>query len=151
MARAPLLTGMQVRDLMSTDVVTVPAEATVAAAVDRLFEADVGSVIVVDADGDPVGIVTESDALRVARETGKPLADIGVREVGHRPVVTTTPKKSIPTVARTMAEAGVKKVPVMEGLDLVGMVTLTDIVWHLSALRQESAAIEAVHEKWGPS
>lgn len=142
---------MQVRDLMSADVVTVPMDATVAGAVDRLLEADVGSVIVVDADDDPVGIVTESDALRVARETGKPLADIGVREVGHRPVVTTTPTKSIPALARQMTERGVKKVPVMDGLDLVGMVTLTDIVWHLSALRQEASAVEAVHEEWGPS
>ena len=142
---------MQVRELMSTDVVTVAVGGTVGDVVDRLLGEDVGSVIVVDDDGDPVGIVTESDALRIARETGRPFADIGVREVGHRPLVTTTPARSISTVARTMAESGVKKVPVMDGLDLVGMVTLTDIVWHLSALRQETAEVEAVREEWGPS
>jgi len=141
---------MQVRKLMSTDVVTVAVGGTVGDVVDRLLGEDVGSVIVVD-DGDPVGIVTESDALRIARETGRPFADIGVREVGHRPLVTTSPARSISTVARAMAESGVKKVPVMDGLDLVGMVTLTDIVWQLSALRQEAADVEAVREEWGPS
>jgi len=140
---------MQVRDIMSTDVVTVLAGATVADAVDRLLQNGVGSVIVVD-DGTPVGIVTESDALRVALDTGKPLADIDVRAVGHPAVVTTTPSKSIPTVARVMADEGVKKVPVMDGIDLVGMVTLTDIVWELPAIRQEQGDIAALREEWSP-
>lgn len=141
---------MQVRDLMSTEVVTIPVEATVGEAVDRLLAASVGSVVVVDEDGDPVGIVTESDALQAARSTDKPLSALDVRSVGHRPVVTTTPSTSVPTVARQMADEGVKKVPVLDGLELVGIVTLTDIVWHLTSLRQETAAAETVREAWNP-
>jgi len=141
---------MQVHELMSTDVVTVPVDATVADAVDRLLGAGVGSVIVVDDAGDPMGIVTESDALRAAREVGRPLTEIDVRAVGHRPVVTTTPSTSVPGVARLMADEGVKKVPVLDGLDLVGVVTLTDVVWHLSSLREEMSAIEAAREAWSP-
>ncbi len=135
---------------MSTEVVTVPLDATVADAVDRLLDNGIGSVIVVDADGNPAGIVTESDVLRVARETGQPLGDIGVEAVGHGAVVTTTPSKSVATVARLMADEGVKKIPVIDGIDLVGMVTLTDIVWHLSTLRQELADAEALRDEWGP-
>jgi CBS domain-containing protein len=142
---------MQVRDLMSTDVVTVPRSATLGDVADRLLDAEVGSVIVVDDDGDPVGIVTEADALGVARERGQPLADIAVSEVGHSPVVTTTPSTAIPTVARRMADEGVKKVPVIDGLDLVGIVTLTDIVWHLSSLRQEVSDIAAARDEWSPN
>lgn len=141
---------MQVRDLMSTDVVTAPRSATLADVADRLLDAGVGSVIVVDDDGDPVGIVTETDALRVARDSGKPLADITVTDVGHPPVVTTTPSTAIPTVGRRMADEGVKKVPVLDGLDLVGIVTLTDIVWHLSSLRQEASDIAAARDEWSP-
>ena len=140
---------MQVRDIMSTDVVTVGADATVAAAVDRLLDHSVGSVIVVD-DGTPTGIVTESDALRVARETGKALSDIGVSEVGHAPVVTTDPSRSVASVARRMTDEGVKKVPVMDGVDLVGIVTMTDIVWRLPELRQETSDISTLREEWSP-
>lgn len=140
---------MQVRDIMSTDVVTVPAGTTVADAVDRLLDNGVGSVIVVD-DETPVGIVTESDALRVALDTGKALGDIGIREVGHPAVVTTIPSKSIATVARVMADEEVKKIPVMDGIDLVGIVTLTDIVWELPAIRQEHNNIATVREEWSP-
>jgi CBS domain-containing protein len=135
---------------MSSDVVTVPLEATVAEAVDRLLDAGVGSVVVLDGDDNPVGIVTETDALRAARDTDRPLSDIDVRAVGHRPIVTTTPSTAVTTVARLMTDEGVKKVPVMDGLDLVGMVTLTDIVWHLSSLRREVTAMEAVRDEWCP-
>lgn len=141
---------MQVRDLMSRDVVTVPLEATVAEAVDRLLDAGVGSVVVLGGDGNPVGIVTETDALRAARDAGKPLSDIDVRAVGHRPVVTTTQSTAVTTVARLMTDESVKKVPVMDGIDLVGMVTLTDIVWHLSSLRREVTAMETVRDEWSP-
>jgi len=140
---------MQVHELMSTDVVTVTVDATVATATDRLLDAGVGSVIVVE-DGNPVGILTESDVLRAARDTGSPLGDIEVRDIGRRPVVTTTLSTAVTTVARLMADEGVKKVPVLDGLDLVGIVTLTDIVWALPSLRAETTAIEAVREEWSP-
>ncbi|MBX0303290.1 CBS domain-containing protein [Haloarcula salinisoli] len=140
---------MQVRELMSTDVVTVAVGATLADAADRLLDAGVGSVIVVE-DGDPVGILTESAVLRAARDTGSPLGDIDIRDVGHGAVVTTTPSKAVTTVARLMADEGVKKVPVLDGLDLVGIVTLTDIVWALPSLREEATAMEGVRDKWSP-
>lgn len=140
---------MQVRELMSTSVVTVDVEGTVADAVDRLLDAGVGSVIVVE-DGDPVGILTESDVLQSARDTGRPLGEIDIRDVGHRPIVTTSPSKAVTTVARLMIDEDVKKIPVLDGMDLVGIVTLTDVVWALPSLRAEQTAIEAVREEWSP-
>ncbi|WP_254278853.1 CBS domain-containing protein [Haloarcula marina] len=141
---------MLVRELMSTDVVTVGLDATLGTVADRLLTRGVGSAIVVDGDETPLGIVTESDVLRAARETDAPLSSIPVREVGHQAVITTTPDTAIPTVARRMADESVKKVPVMDGVDLVGMITLTDVVWHLSDLRAEVDRVEAVREEWGP-
>ncbi|PSP82905.1 signal transduction protein [Halobacteriales archaeon QS_6_64_34] len=140
---------MQVRDIMSTDVITVGADATLADATTRLLDAGVGSVMVVE-DGEPVGILTESDILQAARETGRALGEIEVRDVGHRPVVTTSPLTAATTVARLMADEEVKKVPVLDGVDLVGIVTLTDIVWALPSLRAETAAIKAVRDEWSP-
>lgn len=142
---------MQVRELMSTDVVTVPADASLADAVAKLLDHSVGSAIVVDEDSNPIGIVTESDALTVALETDRPLSALLVDEVRHRPVVTTTPSTAVSTVARTMTDNGVKKVPVVDGIDLCGIVTLSDIVWHLSALRTELSHADAVRSEWDPT
>ncbi|MBV0901113.1 CBS domain-containing protein [Haloarcula salina] len=141
---------MLVSDLMSTDVVTVPVDATLDQVAEELLGNGVGSTIVVSPEGNPVGMVTESDVLEAARETGRPLADIGVSAVTERPVVTTKPSVSVPTVARTMAAEDVKKVPVMDDVELVGIVTLTDIVWEFTSLRREATELAAAREKWSP-
>jgi CBS domain-containing protein len=138
---------MLVRDVMTTDIVTVPVEATLADAVERLLVNEVGSVVVL-ADENPTGIVTETDALCAAHETGEPLADIDLRRFCEGPVATTTPDRTVQSVARRMAEEGVKKFPVLADLDLIGMVTLTDIVYHLSDIRTEAQALADRHYDW---
>lgn len=143
-------TDMQVHELMSTDVVTVPIGATLDDAVARLLANGVGSVIVVDGET-PTGIVTETDVLEIAHETGDPLHAIAVADLDHGQILTTDPSTAVSTVARRMADAGVKKFPVMDGMDLVGIVTLTDIVWHLPDIRSEAQTVEHVRDQWSPS
>jgi len=138
---------MLVGDVMSTDVVTVDASATLHEVVGRLLAERVGSVVVVDA-GNPSGIVTETDVLRAAHDRDRPLRAIGVDDLGHPPLVTTTADRTVQGVARTMADEGVKKVVVMDGLDIAGIVTLTDIVWHLADIRKEAS--DLARRDWDP-
>jgi CBS domain-containing protein len=142
---------MLVKDLMTTDVVTVPQDATLRAAAERLLTEDVGSVIVVDEETNLAGMVTETDTLRAAYETDAPLSEIAVADLSHPAVVTTTPDRTIQHVARTMADEGVKKVPVVDGIDLVGMITLTDIVWELSDIRKEAVELAEMADHWDPN
>lgn len=135
---------------MSTEVVTVDRSASLRMAVETLLERDVGSVVVISDEGHPVGIVTESDALRAALRTGDPLRKINVADLSHRPVVKTKPSATVEGLARTMAEEGVKKVPVMDGIDLVGMVTLTDVVWNLSDIRSQARETGEAISRWSP-
>ena len=66
---------MQVRQIMSSPVVTVGVEASLRDAVGEMLDREVGSVVVVDAG--PVGIVTRTDALRAARRDGESLSELG--------------------------------------------------------------------------
>jgi CBS domain-containing protein len=136
---------------MSTEVVSVPESATLREAVSLLLDNGVGSVVVTGESGHPNGIVTESDALRAAHATGDPLQEIAVTDLSHRPVVTTEPSATVEGVARTMVEASVKKVPVLDDLDMVGMVTLTDVVWHLSDIRQQARGYGEAFSRWDPT
>lgn len=136
---------------MSTDVVTVPATGTVREVTERLLTEDVGSVIVTSEEGNPVGIVTESDALRACHEVDASLADVGVDALSHRPLLTTDPSATVSQVARRMADKDVKKAPVMDDLDLVGVITMTDIVWHLSEIRKEASDLGEAHSRWNPN
>ncbi|MFB6308159.1 MAG: CBS domain-containing protein [Haloarculaceae archaeon] len=142
---------MFVQDLMTTDVVTVDVDASLQTAVGRLLEHNVGSVVVVDEDEHPLGILTEEDALRGGYQAGDPFEAMTVRDVAHRPLVTTKPTATVPHVANKMANNDVKRVPVMEDLDLVGIITLTDIVWHLSEIRAEASKLQHAREKWDPN
>lgn len=139
---------MLVRELMSTDVVTCHEEATLREAVGKLCEHGVGSVIVLDDDGHPVGMVTETDALQAGYDTDRPFSEIRVGDLSHRAVVTVAPEKTVQHVARKMSEEGVKKVPVMDHLELLGIVTLTDIVWKLPELRSEAADLASPPREW---
>lgn len=139
---------MLVKDVMSTDVVTVDRDASLRDAVGQLLEHEVGSVVVVSDEGNPVGIVTETDALRAGYRTGDPFAEIRVMDLAHRPVITTSPSATVQWVARKMADNDIKKVPVMEDLSLVGIVTLTDIVWRLSDIRAEVGELSNAPEEW---
>lgn len=147
MCTGVLTFAVLVEELMSTDVVTVDNGVSLADAVECQLEAGVGSVVVLD-DGTPCGIVTEHDALEAALRTGRPLSEISVSRLSHGSVVTTQPGTAVQKVARRMADQGVKKVPVLDGLDLVGILTLTDIVWHLSDIQSEVAEIEAARDRW---
>ena len=142
---------MHVKEVMTTDVVTVHHEATLREAVERLLSESVGSVIVVDDSDAPVGIVTETDVLRATYKTGAPLSEIAVADLSHQPVVTTAPNRTVNHVAYVMAKEEVKKVPVMEDMELVGMITLTDIVWRLSDIRQEATEDAEMPSDWDPN
>jgi len=140
---------MLVRELMTADVVTVGVDGTLDDAVEKLLEEGVGSVLVVD-EGVPLGLITESDALEAAHDRGAPLQAIGISDLAHPPLVTVDQERTVQSVARTMAEEGVKKVVVTQELDVVGIVTLTDIVYHLADLQREAvgAAEEAADREW---
>ncbi|MFW6017922.1 MAG: CBS domain-containing protein [Halapricum sp.] len=141
---------MLVRELMTSDVVTCPEDATLTVAVGELLDHGVGSVILTSEEGHPTGIVTETDALRAGYRTDRPFSDIRVTDLSHGAVITASPDETVQHVARRMAAEGVKKVPVMDGVDLLGIVTLTDIVWHLSDIRSEAAEIAEMNPGWGP-
>ena len=141
---------MLVEELMTTDVVTCDENGTLREAAGELLEHGVGSVILLSEEGNPTGIVTETDALRAGYRTDRAFSEMTVGELSHGAVITASPEETIQHVSRRMATEGVKKVPVMDGVDLLGIITLTDIVWHLSDIRSEAAEIAEMGAEWGP-
>lgn len=119
---------MQVRDAMTSPAVTVAPDDTLHAATGLLLRHHIGCVVVVDSG--PTGILTSSDVLRTAHRSEEPLADRLVRHGMSADLVTTTEGTAIATALGTMEEHGVKKLPVVEPRELVGILTMTDIAQH---------------------
>jgi CBS domain-containing protein len=95
----------------------------------------IGSVVLVNKDKRPVGIVTERDVLRKASTTRRKLAEIKVREVMSSPVTTVRPFDSVDTAAEAMARKRIKRLVVVEqDGSMAGIVSLTDITRKLAKI-----------------
>jgi len=135
---------MRVSELMSRELVTVPLGATMKGAAGQMLQNDVGSVIVLN-EGTPVGIITEMDALRVGYAANRPFEEVSVRAVMSRPLKTIEPNKTVRTAISRMRRERVKKLPVVTGFDLVGIITMSDIIFNHGELITEARKLEAGH------
>lgn len=115
-----------VRDHMTADVETVGPEATIRAVAERLYGSEIGSLIVTDGDA-PVGIVTESDLIRLLAIGGDP-ETARVRDVMTRSPVTVGPEAALSTAATLLSKGGFRRLPVVSDDALVGILTASDLV-----------------------
>ena len=114
-----------VKDVMSRRVRTIPTDATIAEAARAMAKWKIGALVVVQGK-DPVGILTEGDISRLVAKGLDP-ASASV-SVARRKLITVPSTERIEVAAKTMADAGVKKLPVLDDGKLVGIITQTDIV-----------------------
>lgn len=132
---------MLVRELMTTDLVTAPIETDMQTVAKRMLNARVGSIIITN-DGTPTGIVTESDALTVGYAADKPFSAVPVRAAMSHPLVTIEPTATVRAATNRMVDEKLKKLPVVSGLDLRGIITMSDIIRAHSDLLKEARSIE---------
>ncbi|MEP0825897.1 MAG: CBS domain-containing protein [Nitrososphaera sp.] len=95
----------------------------------------VGSVVVVDVEGKPVGIVTERDILKRVTVLNKSPKEIAVQEIMSSPVITIKAYDSIETAAAVMSKKRIKRLVVLEeDGSLVGVLSITDITRKLAKI-----------------
>jgi CBS domain-containing protein len=86
----------------------------------------VGSVVICDREGEPAAMVTDRDlAVRAVAEE-RPLSE-PVREHASRPLITGEPEMALEEAAAMMVQHRIRRLPVLDGGRLVGIVTLDDI------------------------
>ncbi|MGP8126154.1 MAG: cyclic nucleotide-binding/CBS domain-containing protein [Nitrososphaerales archaeon] len=115
-----------VKDVMTGNVRTIQVKATLREAATAMAKWKIGSLVIADGKK-PVGIITEGDISKAVAKGVDP-AKTSVSIQKRKRLVTVEPGERIEVAAKMMAVAGVKKLPVMDGQELVGIVTQTDIV-----------------------
>lgn len=121
---------VELRDLLSGEVETTSAGATVAEAAAHMQRVNVGSLAVVD-DEDFSGIFTERDVLRLVAAGG----DAETEKVDSWMTMypdSFEPDMDVAEAADWMLAAGYRHLPVVEGGKLVGMASIKDILWALT-------------------
>lgn len=108
-------------------VFTIAPTASIADAVALLAENNIGALIAIGADGLPAGMVSERDIIRrLAQGTG--VLTETVSDLMTSPVTVGTSNDDVDSVLRTMTTRRFRHLPVVDDGELVGMVTIGDLV-----------------------
>jgi CBS domain-containing protein len=108
-------------------VLEIEADASVFEAVKQMVEANVGSLLVTEG-GKITGIVTERDYLRRVTLDGRTDKDTAVREIMSSPLIVATPETPVDECMALMTDRRIRHVPVVEGGEVVGVVSIGDLV-----------------------
>jgi CBS domain-containing protein len=121
---------MHIGGVMRVRLVTATPDQTAAEAIRTMLDAGVGSVVVVDGT-EPVGIFTERDVLKLAG-AGAAFGTIVLRDVMTPNPLTISADDAVLEAARLMGERNLRHLPVVEGGNLVGIVSIRDVLGFLA-------------------
>jgi len=117
---------MKIEEIMVRNVITLQRDLSAYDAVKIMNKNRIGCLVVVN-NGQIVGILTERDMLERVLEKCRNPKETRVSEIMTEDVMVGKPDMELVEAARLLFEKKVKKLPIVEGNRLVGLVTLTDI------------------------
>jgi CBS domain-containing protein len=134
-----------VRHAMTPAPQTISPEMNAADAAGMMRSEDVGVLPVVQ-DDKLVGLVTDRDlVLRVVADRKDP-SEVKVGDVLTRSPVTVTPDMKLSEARELMEQHKVRRLPVMKGEELVGILSIGDVAWQDASTREVGEALKAISE-----
>jgi CBS domain-containing protein len=134
-----------VRHAMTSSPQTIDPDMNAADAAALMKSEDVGALPLVK-DGELIGLVTDRDlVIRVLAERKDPTG-VKVGDIATRSPVTVTPDRRLSEARELMVQHQVRRLPVMKGQDLVGILSLGDVAWADASIREVGEALRAVSE-----
>jgi CBS domain-containing protein len=115
-----------VKEAMKTNLLMAEATETVLEAAKLMKKRRLGNVIIVEKK-QPIGILTESDILKKVVAEGKNPKDVLVGEVMSTPIIVIDPYVTLEEAMKTMGKCNVRRLPVIENDELIGIITQKDI------------------------
>jgi len=112
--------------VMSKPVRTVEPDEKLSVALAAMEKYDIGNVVVVKGQK-PVGIVTEGDVLRQILK-GSHVLEEPIKQVESKPVITASPDTTVQEALELMLKNQIRQLPVVQGGNLVGIVTDKDLM-----------------------
>jgi CBS domain-containing protein len=124
------------------EVVTIAPSASLASAVGLLVEKRIGAVLILGADRRVVGILSERDVVCALAERGAGALEEPVSQTMTRKVSTCNENESVLNIMERMTEGRSRHVPVVDQGELVGIVSIGDVVKHrLHEMERDSTAM----------
>ena len=129
------MSDKKARDVMSTDCTCIGENDTLLDAARKLAELDVGSLPICGEDDRLKGMLTDRDIVIKALAQGKEPSSTKAGELGQGEVVTIGADDSIDEALRTMIDHKVRRLPVIDGKQLVGIISQADVATNVDEER----------------
>jgi len=107
-------------------VTTINVNDSVGVAAETMVKNEIGAVVVLE-DKNPVGIITERDIIKQVTKGTDALKN-PVKQVMSRPLTTASPDMSVQQAFELMLRKGIRRLPVLDGNNLVGIATEKDLM-----------------------
>jgi CBS domain-containing protein len=114
-----------VEDVMNKHVLTIPHSASIREAARAMKRNGVGCVLV-KRNSELLGIVTERDIVKILASGRSETSTVG--DSASKPLVVVGPKDPVNDAAKILSDRGIRRLPVLDGTRLVGILTSTDLV-----------------------
>jgi len=137
---------MKVKEAMIKNVVTLQQDVSAYDAVKLMNENRIGCLVVLQY-GQVVGIITERDMLERVLEKCKNPKETNITEIMTKRVIVGKPDMQLAEAAKLMFEKKVKKLPIVEGNRLVGLVTLSDLA-RIASLDEKAMELIETRERF---
>jgi CBS domain-containing protein len=135
---------MKVKDLLTSDVKSCSPNADLAAAATIMWDHDCGVVPVVDDDRKVLGMITDRDICIAAATRLLSPAHIRVGDVMSGNVYACTPEDDVRVALKTMKDQQVRRLPVIEQGQLVGILSIGDVVARAESRKGAAISVEVV-------
>ena len=122
-----------VRDIMTKDLLTISEKDTALKAAQLMSEKGVSSLIVLS-DDQPIGIITERDFIKKICLKELKLSSVKVGDMMSKIRTSASPDTSIDVAVQRMVNNRIRRLPIIENGNLVGIITVTDLAKHLRTI-----------------
>ncbi|MFL6484622.1 MAG: cyclic nucleotide-binding/CBS domain-containing protein [Nitrososphaera sp.] len=119
-----------VRDIMTKNMVMIDYDKSALEAAKIMAEKGISSLFVVK-DNRPVGIVTERDFIKKICAEELPVSEVKMSDIMSKILTTADPDTPIEVAVQRMVNHKIRRLPIMDGGKLVGIITVTDLAKHL--------------------
>jgi CBS domain-containing protein len=122
--------SIPVSSFMTSNVKTETEDQNIHAICKTMNENNIGSIIITDLNSTSqraVGIVTERDIVRILGQLQPTLLHMPIKELMSKPLITLSPNSSIKDAIQTMQQNNIRRIPIVEKGNMLGIVTDKDI------------------------
>lgn len=138
--------GMGLTELATADVVTATPDTQIAELLGTMDDESIGSVVITDGEK-PTGIVTDRMIAMACRDQ-ESFSDMTAEDVMTTDLVTATEDHTHFEVLETMRDNGIRRIPIVDGDSLTGIVTLDDLI--MVTATELNNASEVIEQQAGP-